>query len=64
MSDELWRKTARQLAEMIARGDVSSREVVDSHLARIDAVNPRLNAIVHRLDDQARIEADRADAAR
>ncbi|MDA2957551.1 MAG: amidase [Actinomycetota bacterium] len=64
MSDELWRKTARQLAEMIARGDVSSREVVDSHLTRIDAVNPRLNAIVHRLDEQARIEADRADAAR
>jgi amidase len=64
MTEELWRKTARDLASMIAHGDVSSREVVDAHLARIDAVNPRLNAIVRRLDDQARADADRADESR
>ncbi len=64
MTDELWRKSARELADLIAKGDVSSREVVDAHLARIDSVNPRLNAIVHRLDDRARADADRADAAR
>lgn len=62
MADELWRKGARELAEAIARRDVSSREVVDAHLARIDEVNPRLNAIVRRLDDEARAAADRADA--
>ena len=49
---------------MIADGDVSSREVVEAHLERIDAVNPRLNAIVCRLDEQAVAAADRADAAR
>ena len=49
---------------MIADGDVSSREVVEAHLERIDAVNPRLNAIVRRLDEQAVAAADRADAAR
>ena len=64
MSNELWRKGALELAELIAKRDVSSREVVDAHLARIDQVNPRVNAIVRRFDEQARAEADRADQAR
>lgn len=64
MTEELWRKTATELAGLIARGDVSSREVVDAHLARIDEVNPRLNAIVRRLDREARAAADEADSAR
>jgi amidase len=64
VSEELWRKSARELAGLIASGDVSSRQVVEAHLARIDAVNPRLNAIVRRLDDEALAAADRADAAR
>ena len=53
MSNELWRKGALELAGMIARRDVSSREVVEAHFARIDEVNPRLNAVVRRLDDTA-----------
>jgi len=60
---ELWAHTATELAAMIAAGDVSSREVVDAHLDRIDAVNPRLNAIVRRLDESARVAALAADAA-
>jgi amidase len=60
----LWRKSARDLAQLIATGDVSSREVVEAHLARVDEVNPRLNAIVRRLDHEARAAADRADDQR
>jgi len=63
MSDELWRKGALELAGMIARREVSSREVVAAHLARVDQVNPRLNAIVRRLDDTALAAADAADRA-
>ena len=63
MSNELWRKGALELAGMIARKEVSSREVVAAHLARIDDVNPRLNAIVRRLDDSALAAADEADKA-
>ena len=63
MSDELWRKGAVQLAGMIARKEVSSREVVAAHLARIDAVNPHLNAIVRRWDSDSLAAADAADAA-
>jgi amidase len=63
MADELWRKGALELAGLIARKEVSSREVVEAHLARIDEVNPKLNAVVRRLDDTALAAADAADAA-
>jgi amidase len=35
--------------------------VVNAHLARIDAVNPALNAVVRVLGDQAREATDLAD---
>lgn len=63
MAEELWTKTARDLAHLIASRQVSSREVVDSHLGRIDEVNGHLNAVVRRMDDSARAAADAADAA-
>lgn len=63
MAEELWTKTARDLAHLIASRQVSSREVVESHLARIDEVNPHLNAVVRRMDDSARAAADAADIA-
>jgi amidase len=63
MGDELWSKGALELAELIAKREVSSVEVIDAHLARIDAVNPALNAIVRRLDDSARSAAIAADRA-
>ena len=61
--DELWRLGAGELAAMIAKGEVSSAEVVDAHLARIDAVNPRLNALTQVLADEARAGAAAADRA-
>ncbi|HNJ96912.1 MAG TPA: amidase [Ilumatobacteraceae bacterium] len=63
MSGELWRKSALELAGLIARKEVSSREVVQAHLARIDEVNPWVNAVVRRLDDTALAAADAADRA-
>jgi amidase len=60
---ELWQLSALELAEKIRTKQTSSREVLDAHLARVDAVNPHLNAIVRRMDDEARAAADAADAA-
>jgi Asp-tRNA(Asn)/Glu-tRNA(Gln) amidotransferase A subunit family amidase len=37
---ELWRMSATELAEAIRSGQVSSREVVEAHLRRIEEVNP------------------------
>src|SRR5690349_4938493 len=58
---EIWQLPATELAQRIARRQLSSAEVVNAHLARIDAVNPALNAVVRVLGDQAREAADLAD---
>lgn len=58
---ELWRLPASELAAQI-RGGAPAAEVVTQHLARVDAINPRLNALVQR-SPSAVEEAARADAA-
>lgn len=63
MSDELWRKSAVELARDIRQRRVSSQEVIEAHLVRIAEVNPQVNAIVRVLGDQARAAAIEADAA-
>ena len=60
---ELWRRTAGELAAMIRAGEVSSREVVQAHLDRIEEVNPSVNAVTVPLADSALEAADAADAA-
>lgn len=47
------------LAELVRQKKVSPRELVDDCIARIDRVNGRLNAVVTRLDEQARAAAGR-----
>ena len=64
--DHVWRKSATELARLIAGKEVSSTEVVEAHLARIAAVNPKVNAVVRVLATEARaaaLEADRTVAA-
>jgi amidase len=60
---DLWRLSATEQARVIAQREATSAEVVDAHLARIDAVNPTLNAITEVLADQARAAANEADRA-
>ncbi len=59
---DLTHATAGQLAALIRHKEVSAREVVDACLARIAAVNPKLNAVVALAAD-ARDRADAADQA-
>ena len=58
---ELWRMSARELAETIQSGQASSREVIEAHLGRIEAVNPTVNAVTAVLADRALVEATAAD---
>ena len=58
---EIWQLSATELAQRIASRQISSAEAVDAHLARIDAVNPALNAVVRVLADEARASAVLAD---
>src|SRR6201996_8621013 len=53
---------ATRLADLIARKELSPVEVVEAHLDRIAAVNPKLNAIV-TLAEGARAAARQAEAA-
>lgn len=55
--------TREQLAAL-ASGEVTSRGLVDALLERIDALNPRLNALVTVDAPGARRQADEADEAR
>jgi fatty acid amide hydrolase len=55
---------AGELAALIANGDLSSSEVVEAHIARIERVNPKLNAVVWSRFDAARAEAREADQRR
>ncbi len=64
MAGELWQLDATDLARLIRLGKASAREAVLSCLARMDAVNGRLNAVVRRMDAEALAAADAADAAR
>lgn len=61
MSD-LWRLSATQLATMVRRGEVSATEVSKSHLDRLDAVNPAINAVVQDCSDDALAAAAAIDA--
>ena len=54
---------AADLARSIAARKISAVEVMEAHLARIDRINPTVNAIVTLLPDQARRGAEAADAA-
>ncbi len=60
---ELWQLGAGELAGMIARREVSAVEVLDAHLARIDKINPWLNALTEVRADDARATAGAADDA-
>lgn len=53
---------ATSAAQLIARGEMSALECLDSHIGRIDGLNTRLNAIVRRTDDDARRQAAEVDA--
>ena len=56
--------SATELASLIASGDVSSVEAVEAHIARIEKVNPALNAVVFKHYEAARAEARQADEKR
>jgi fatty acid amide hydrolase len=54
--------TVNELARRIADRELTSSEVVESHIAQIQRVNPQLRAVSQPLFDQARDEARAADS--
>ena len=63
MPADLWRWSAVDLAIGIRTRRISSREAVANCLARLEEVNPAINAVVDVMADEALAAADRADKA-
>lgn len=61
--EEIFYRDATELASLISSKEISSREVVQAHIDRIAAVNPKINAVVTLMADQALAAADAADRA-
>jgi fatty acid amide hydrolase len=55
---------AAELARLIAAGHATSADAVEQHIARIEQVNPQLNAVAVARFDAARAEARNADELR
>lgn len=64
MQDDLWKKPATAQAAAVRSGEVSAVELVDSHLERIGAVNPRVNAVTQLMAERAREAAAETDRRR
>jgi amidase len=55
--DEIARLDATAQAERVRCGEISAGELVESAIARIEALNPQLNAVIHECFERARAEA-------
>jgi fatty acid amide hydrolase 2 len=58
---DLLSRSALELAAAIRSGEVTSREVVEAHIARLEAFQPRTGAIAVPCFESARAAADEAD---
>ena len=61
MSDELALLDATAQAELVRQRKASPRELVDAAIARIERVNPKLNAVIIQRFEKARAEAAAPD---
>jgi amidase len=52
---------AAEIAQRVRRKDLSAREVMEAHLKQIEHVNPKVNAIVTLLPEQAMTRAQQVD---
>ena len=60
---ELCYMSAGDLSRLVQRREVSPVEIIEAHLARIEATEPVLNSFITLLPEEARAAARRAEAA-
>jgi len=58
MADELTALDAMAQADLVRRGDVKPIELIDRAIARIEKLNPRINAVITPLFEKARTQAN------
>ena len=59
--NEIWRLSATELAARVRSKELSARSACVAALARLDAVNPRINAVVDHRPDEVLQRADEID---
>jgi amidase len=62
-SETLWKLSAGEVAALVRSREVSATEVAQSALARLDAVNPMINAVVEHRPDEVLARANEVDQA-
>src|SRR5260370_4536193 len=60
---DLWRLSAKDIAALIRSKKVSAKEAASAALARLDAVNPAINAVVDHRPEDVPAQAGAIDAA-
>ena len=58
---EGWNHTAQSIVFNIKNNEISAEEITKNALDRLDKVNPSINAVVDRFDDEALFEAKQID---
>ncbi len=61
--EDLWRRSATDIAALVASRKLSATEVASAALARLDTVNPSINAVVDHRPDDVLAQAGAVDAA-
>lgn len=59
----IWQMTASEIAAAVRSKQVSATEVASAHLTRLDAVNPKINAVVQDCREDALQAARKVDEA-
>jgi amidase len=60
---DLWRLSAKDIAGLISSKQVSAKDAATAALARLDAVNPKINAVVDHRPEEVLAQAAAIDAA-
>jgi amidase len=61
--EDLWRLSATDVAAAVKAKKISAKEAAQSALSRLDAVNPRINAVIEHRADDVLAQAASVDAA-
>src|SRR6202042_2370916 len=61
--EDLWRLSAADIAALIKSKKVSAKQAASAGLARLDAVNPAINAVVDHRPEDVLSQAAKVDAA-
>jgi amidase len=60
---DLWRLSAADIAALVRTKKIPARDAASAALARLDAVNPKINAVVDHRPDDVLAQADAIDAS-